>query len=113
MKYPLDKYTNNDDQNNPWNIASTYNSILEDGSIDSKPFIIQKPNEDTNMFADYRTALLAMYLSLIGMFKEMYTDIVQRYLADTVLTAQMVNRRYTINRDIAASAGESAITNTR
>ncbi len=66
MKYPLDKYTNNDDQNNPWNIASTYNSILEDGSIDSKPFIIQKPNEDTNMFADYRTALLAMYLPLIG-----------------------------------------------
>ncbi|CAG8489395.1 9672_t:CDS:10 [Funneliformis caledonium] len=66
LNYSLDNYTNNKDQNNPWNLASSYNQLLEDGSISSNPFIIQKPNENTNMFANFETALLAMYLSLTG-----------------------------------------------
>ncbi|CAG8566027.1 13981_t:CDS:2 [Funneliformis caledonium] len=61
-----DNYTKNEDQNNPWNIASSYNQILEDGSISTNPFIIQKPNENTNMFADFRTALFAIFLTLSG-----------------------------------------------
>ncbi len=47
-------------------MASTYNQILEDGSISPNPFIIQVPDKNTNMFTDYKTALLAMYLALIG-----------------------------------------------
>ncbi|CAG8498978.1 7075_t:CDS:2 [Funneliformis mosseae] len=59
-------YTKNEDQNNPWNIASSYNQILEDDSISTNPFIIQKPYENTNMFADFRTALFAIFLTLSG-----------------------------------------------
>ncbi len=50
--YPLDKYLKNDDPNNPWNMVSTYNQIFEDKTISPNPFIIQIPNEKTNMFAD-------------------------------------------------------------
>ena len=58
--------TFNDDPNNPWNIASSYNQVFENGTISPNPFIIQLPNENTNMFADYKTALFAMYLFLTG-----------------------------------------------
>jgi hypothetical protein len=68
----FEKYTKNDDPNNPWNIAPSYNQIFENGTIDSNPFIIQPPNENTNMFIDYRTALFAMYLFLTGKFKFKY-----------------------------------------
>ncbi|UZO17316.1 uncharacterized protein OCT59_008674 [Rhizophagus irregularis] len=54
------------DPNNPWNLAPTYSKVLDDGTTDSNPYIIQKPDENTNMFIDYRTALFAMYLLLTG-----------------------------------------------
>jgi hypothetical protein len=66
--YSFDQYTNNTDPNNPWNIANTYNQVFNNGSMDS--FFIQKPDENTNMFVDFRTALFAMYLFLIGMSKK-------------------------------------------
>jgi hypothetical protein len=59
----------NNDPNNPWNIVLTYSKVLDDGSIDPNPFIIQPPNESTNMFMDYGTALFAIYKFLTGMFK--------------------------------------------
>ena len=65
----FEKPTNGDDPNNPWNIAPTYKQVLGNGSIDSNTFIIQPPNENTNMFIDFRTALFAMYLFLTGTFK--------------------------------------------
>jgi hypothetical protein len=61
--------TIDDDPNNPWNIVSTYNQVLENGNIDSKPFIIQLPNENTNMFIDFKTSLFAMYKFLTGISK--------------------------------------------
>src|SRR6266511_2217863 len=49
----FEKRINNNDPNNPWNMAPTYNKVLDDGTIDSKPFITQPPSENTNMFIDY------------------------------------------------------------
>ncbi|POG63086.1 hypothetical protein GLOIN_2v1846113 [Rhizophagus irregularis DAOM 181602=DAOM 197198] len=64
--FSFEKRTNNNDPNNPWNLASTYSKVLDDGTIDSNPYIIQPPNENTNMFIDYRTAIFAVYLFLTG-----------------------------------------------
>ncbi|RGB42593.1 hypothetical protein C1646_682898, partial [Rhizophagus diaphanus] len=55
--YSFDQYTSNNDPNNPWNMALTF--INNNGAMDS--FFIQKPDENTNMFIDFRTSLLAMY----------------------------------------------------
>jgi hypothetical protein len=65
--YSFDQYTNNTDPNNPWNIANTYNQVFNNGTMDS--FFIQKPDENTNMFVDFKTSLFAMYLFLAGIFK--------------------------------------------
>jgi hypothetical protein len=67
--FSFEKYINSNDPNNPWNLAPTYSKVLDDGTVDSNPYIIQKPDENTNMFIDYRTALFAMYLFLTGIFK--------------------------------------------
>ncbi|PKC71611.1 hypothetical protein RhiirA1_438775 [Rhizophagus irregularis] len=64
--FSFEKYINSNDPNNPWNLAPTYSKVLDDGTTDSNPYIIQKPDENTNMFIDYRTALFAMYLLLTG-----------------------------------------------
>jgi hypothetical protein len=65
-EFSFDERTDNNDPNNPWNIANSYNLVLENGSIDKKPYIIQQPNGNTNMFVDFRTSLFAMYLFLTG-----------------------------------------------
>ncbi|EXX53428.1 hypothetical protein RirG_243970 [Rhizophagus irregularis DAOM 197198w] len=62
----FDNRSINNDPNNPWNMASTYNQIFENGTIDSNPFLIQPPNENTNMFIDFKTSLFATYLFLTG-----------------------------------------------
>jgi hypothetical protein len=59
--------TINDDPNNPWNIASSYNQVFENGTMDPNPYMIQPPDGNTNMFVDFRTAVFAMYLFLTGM----------------------------------------------
>ncbi|RGB26448.1 hypothetical protein C1646_770412 [Rhizophagus diaphanus] len=59
--------TNNNDPNNPWNLAPSYSQIIDnDGIISSNPFMILTPDENTNMFADIRTSFFAMVLLLIG-----------------------------------------------
>ncbi|GET62243.1 hypothetical protein GLOIN_2v1874127 [Rhizophagus irregularis DAOM 181602=DAOM 197198] len=57
---------NINDPNNPWKLAPTYNQIFENGTIDSNPFLIQPPNENTNMFIDFKTSLFTMYKFLTG-----------------------------------------------
>ncbi|CAB4438000.1 unnamed protein product [Rhizophagus irregularis] len=64
--YTFEELAKNDDPNNPWNISPAYNQVFDNGTIDSKPFMVQPPNENTNMFIDYRTSLFAMYLFLTG-----------------------------------------------
>ncbi|CAB4429415.1 unnamed protein product [Rhizophagus irregularis] len=57
---------NINDPNNPWKLAPTYNQIFENGTINSNPFLIQPPNENTNMFIDFKTSLFTMYKFLTG-----------------------------------------------
>src|SRR4051794_11584760 len=64
--FSLDVPTLNDDKNNPWNLATKYNSINSDETISSKPTLIQTPDSNTNMFNWFPTSLLAMYLFLTG-----------------------------------------------
>jgi hypothetical protein len=70
-KFSLEQYnTNNNDPNNPWNLATSYSQIIDnDGNISSNPFMFQIPDKNTNMFIDIRTSLFAIYLFLIGIFK--------------------------------------------
>ncbi|POG66073.1 hypothetical protein GLOIN_2v378439 [Rhizophagus irregularis DAOM 181602=DAOM 197198] len=63
---------NFDDSNNPWSTLPKFVQVFSDSTIE-KPkiiepnqFIIQQPDENTNMFIDYKTALFAIYLFLIG-----------------------------------------------
>ncbi|PKY18722.1 hypothetical protein RhiirB3_492244 [Rhizophagus irregularis] len=55
---------NINDPNNPWKLAPTYNQIFENGT--NNPFLIQPPNENTNMFIDFKTSLFTMYKFLTG-----------------------------------------------
>ena len=67
LNYSLDQRTINEDPNNPWNLATTYQTY-GGNSIDSNNIpIIQPPDDKTNMFTEYQTALLAVYLFLTGM----------------------------------------------
>ncbi|PKY18724.1 hypothetical protein RhiirB3_468731 [Rhizophagus irregularis] len=64
--FSFNNVSNNNDPNNPWNLASTYNQMFDNGTISSSPFLIQPPSESTNMFIDIRTSLFATYLFLTG-----------------------------------------------
>jgi hypothetical protein len=72
--FSFGQHTINNDPNNPWNMAFTYNLIYENGTVDSNPFLIQPPNENTNMFIDFKTSLFATYLFLTGIFKFKFVD---------------------------------------
>lgn len=66
LEYSLDQPTINDDPNNPWNLNTTYNRV-ENETITQGASFVQVPDENTNMFTDYKTALFAVYLFLTGM----------------------------------------------
>ncbi|CAG8613234.1 24637_t:CDS:2, partial [Racocetra persica] len=51
--------------NNPWNLVPTYQSILSNGAIGEKSFI-ETPNDNTNLFARFSTSFLAVYFMLTG-----------------------------------------------
>ncbi|PKY43920.1 hypothetical protein RhiirA4_541467 [Rhizophagus irregularis] len=67
-EFSLEQYNtnNNDDPNNPWNLAPSYSQIDNNGNINSNPLMIQIPDGNTNMFMDIKTSLFAIYLFLIG-----------------------------------------------
>ena len=66
-EFSIENRINNNDPNNPWNLAPSYSKVLDDGNVEtSNPYIIQTPDENTNMFINYRTALFAMYQFLTG-----------------------------------------------
>ncbi|PKY39136.1 hypothetical protein RhiirA4_452289 [Rhizophagus irregularis] len=64
--FSFKEYTNNSDQNNPWNIVPTYHQVFKNGTMDLDSSIIQQPDENTNMFMNFGTSLFAMYLFLTG-----------------------------------------------
>jgi hypothetical protein len=68
-EFSLEKYTDNDDPNNPWNLAPSYNQIIDSNeAMSSNPFMVQIPDANTNMFTDIGTSIFAMYLFLAGIF---------------------------------------------
>ncbi|RIA96758.1 hypothetical protein C1645_814951 [Glomus cerebriforme] len=58
--------TKDDKENDPWNLATKYNSINSNGTINPNLTLIQQPNSNTNMFSWFPTSILAMYLLLTG-----------------------------------------------
>ncbi|PKY36647.1 hypothetical protein RhiirB3_533594, partial [Rhizophagus irregularis] len=49
-EFSLDQFnTNNNDPNNPWNLATSYSQIIDnDGNVGSNPFMFQIPDKNTN-----------------------------------------------------------------
>ena len=68
LNYSLDQPTINDDPNNPWNLNNPYYQI-ENGTTAQDASFVQGPDSNTNMFTEYKTALLAVYLFLTGMVR--------------------------------------------
>ena len=71
-EFSLEERTNNNDPNNPWNLAPSYNQIIDNETNSSNPFMIQIPDDNTNMFMNFGTSLFATYLFLTGVFKIFY-----------------------------------------
>lgn len=65
--YSLDIRTFNDDPNNPWNLTATYQVFVNETSTSPNLFILQQPDENTNMFTNYANSLFATCLLLTGM----------------------------------------------
>ena len=66
LPYSLSDRTINDDPNNPWNLATGYQIYDGDSTDASNVTIIQPPDENTNMFSEYITALFAISAFLTG-----------------------------------------------
>ena len=65
LPYNLDEYDpNNNDINYPWKLTTTY-QVFQNGAKTGTT-VIQQPDENTNMFADYGTALFAIISFLSG-----------------------------------------------
>ncbi|RGB23444.1 hypothetical protein C1646_806512 [Rhizophagus diaphanus] len=66
MNYPLNERIINDDPNNPWNLSPNYQVFENNTSINPSLFILQKPDENTNMFTTFATSFFATCLLLTG-----------------------------------------------
>ncbi|GBB97694.1 hypothetical protein RclHR1_03040011 [Rhizophagus clarus] len=64
--FSFNEPTNNNDPNNPWNLIPTYNHVFENGTIDHNPFMVQPPDENTNMFVNFSSSIFATYKFLTG-----------------------------------------------
>ncbi|KAF0467433.1 hypothetical protein F8M41_025996 [Gigaspora margarita] len=62
--YDYPSYTS--DPNNPWNLVTRYQSVLHNAIIETNSSLIETPDENTNLFANFGTALLAVYYMLLG-----------------------------------------------
>ncbi|CAJ0878828.1 10250_t:CDS:2 [Entrophospora sp. SA101] len=58
----LDNPNLNNDPNNPWNLVNKYYTYFaSNSSCNQDSFLVQQPNENTNMFAHFPSSTLAMY----------------------------------------------------
>jgi hypothetical protein len=64
--YPLNERVVNNDPNNPWNLASTYQVFENETSTNPSLFMLQTPDDNTNMFTSFSTSLFATCLLLTG-----------------------------------------------
>ncbi|KAF0541195.1 transient receptor potential cation channel subfamily a member 1-like [Gigaspora margarita] len=62
----LDYPSYSDDPNDPWNLASTYNTIDPNGTIEDSSSLIEPPTATTNMFMLMGSAIAAVYIMLTG-----------------------------------------------
>ncbi|RIB00606.1 hypothetical protein C2G38_1146124 [Gigaspora rosea] len=62
----LDYPSYSDDPNDPWNLASTYNAIDPNGTIEGSSSLIEPPTATTNMFMMMGSAIAAVYIMLTG-----------------------------------------------
>ncbi|CAG8710934.1 10015_t:CDS:2, partial [Scutellospora calospora] len=53
------------DPNDPWNLATTYDSINPNGTIEGTS-LIEPPTVTTNMFMSMSSAIAAVYMMLMG-----------------------------------------------
>ena len=58
--------TEPNDPNDPWNLATRFNFLNADGSINPDFSLIQIPDSNTNMFNWFQTSILAVYLLITG-----------------------------------------------
>ena len=86
LSYSLDELTINDDPNNPWNLAPTYQAFRNENDINSTLFIIQNSDNNTNMFASPGTAIFATFLLFTGII----------YLMNTYQQIKLINH-FSIN----------------
>ncbi|CAJ0838434.1 5695_t:CDS:2, partial [Entrophospora sp. SA101] len=57
----------NNDTNNPWNLVNAYYTYFaNNNSYSQDPFLVQLPDDNTNMFAQFSSSILAMYNFLAG-----------------------------------------------
>ncbi|CAG8602070.1 8208_t:CDS:2, partial [Paraglomus occultum] len=57
---------NDNDPNNPWHLTTTFNAVNDDGSINSQLAFLQTPDENTNVYSHFGTALWGTYMVLTG-----------------------------------------------
>jgi hypothetical protein len=62
----LDNRIINDDNNNPWNLVPKYQAFANEDDTVPTLFVVQQPDENTNMFTEFRTALFAVISFLSG-----------------------------------------------
>ncbi|RIB11417.1 hypothetical protein C2G38_2042690 [Gigaspora rosea] len=62
LEYP--SYSN--DPNDPWNLATKYNTIDPNGTIEDNSSLIEPPTATTNMFMLMGSAIAAVYIMLTG-----------------------------------------------
>ncbi|CAJ0831031.1 10477_t:CDS:2 [Entrophospora sp. SA101] len=64
--FSVDEPKLSNDPNNPWSLVSKYYTFFSDGSYSQESFLVQQPDETTNMFAGIPSSILAMYSFLTG-----------------------------------------------
>ena len=57
------------DPNNPWVLTTKYHQLSGDGNINPKAFLVEEPDEYTNLFSSYANSLLAVVLFLLGILQ--------------------------------------------
>ncbi|KAF0541197.1 transient receptor potential cation channel subfamily a member 1-like [Gigaspora margarita] len=62
----LDYPSYSTDPNDPWNLATTYNTIDSNGTIEENSSLIEPPTATTNMFMLMGSAIAAVYIMLTG-----------------------------------------------
>ncbi|CAB5362095.1 unnamed protein product [Rhizophagus irregularis] len=65
---------------NPWTFTPKYHRILENGEIDRNPFLVQEPDDYTNLFSNFPNSMFSMYLFLLAQKAEILKEIELFYL---------------------------------